>query len=238
MGGLEPSGLRSVILASSKFLNSHLQYLHLFVFPSQCCLFGLHSALCLLEVTCQRTVTVTLGCQISFQSGYCSFQFQQLLLRGELEKKKKVYVKRWDVPLVEFTYLVFTCMPGESYSTRLRSLLLYLCDVFPALTDSLVCWLNAEFFFFYRNSYDPPTHDAFLFKKQKQFHVRKHFLFALFQCRQTCISVRCMCMQNRIPRYKMKRWEKKCGLKFTSYSQGFTGHRSAKPHSKVSLHVK
>ena len=35
-----------------------------------------------------------------------------------------------DVPLVEFMYLVFTRMLGESYRRRLRSLLLYLCDVF------------------------------------------------------------------------------------------------------------
>jgi len=34
------------------------------------------------------------------------------------------------VPLVEFMYLVFTCMPGESYHRQLRSLLLYLCYVF------------------------------------------------------------------------------------------------------------
>ena len=34
------------------------------------------------------------------------------------------------VPLVEFMYLVFTGMPGESYRRRLRSLLLYLCYVF------------------------------------------------------------------------------------------------------------
>ena len=31
-------------------------------------------------------------------------------------------------------------MPGESYRTRLRSLLLCLCDVFRALINSLVCW--------------------------------------------------------------------------------------------------
>ena len=31
-----------------------------------------------------------------------------------------------NVPLVEFMYLVFTRMPGESYRRRLRSLLLYL----------------------------------------------------------------------------------------------------------------
>ena len=33
---------------------------------------------------------------------------------------------------VEFLYLVFTRMPAESYRRRLRSLLLCLCDVFPA----------------------------------------------------------------------------------------------------------
>ena len=35
-----------------------------------------------------------------------------------------------DVPLVEFMYLVFARMPGESYRKRPRSLLLYLCDIF------------------------------------------------------------------------------------------------------------
>ena len=44
-----------------------------------------------------------------------------------------------DVPLVEFTYLVSTCMPGDSYRRRLISLLLYLCDVFRVLINSLVC---------------------------------------------------------------------------------------------------
>ena len=43
-----------------------------------------------------------------------------------------------DVPLVEFMYLVFTRMPGESYRRRLRSLVL--CYMFRALTNSLVCW--------------------------------------------------------------------------------------------------
>ena len=46
------------------------------------------------------------------------------------------------VPLVEFMYLVFTRMPGESYLRRLRSLLLYLCYVFRALINSLVCWFS------------------------------------------------------------------------------------------------
>ena len=48
---------------------------------------------------------------------------------------------RADVPLVEFMYLVFTRMPGESYRKRLRSFLLYLCYVFRELFNSLMCWL-------------------------------------------------------------------------------------------------
>ena len=40
---------------------------------------------------------------------------------------------------MEFMYLVFTRMPGESYRRQLRSLLLYLCYVFRALINSLVC---------------------------------------------------------------------------------------------------
>ena len=42
------------------------------------------------------------------------------------------------VPLVEFIYLASTCMPGESYHRRLRSLLLYLCYIFQVLINSLV----------------------------------------------------------------------------------------------------
>ena len=45
---------------------------------------------------------------------------------------------REDVPLVQFMYLVFIRMPGESYRRRLRSLLLCLCDVFQVLINSLV----------------------------------------------------------------------------------------------------
>ena len=41
--------------------------------------------------------------------------------------------------LVEFTYLVFTRMSGESYRRRLRSVLLCLCDVFRALINSFAC---------------------------------------------------------------------------------------------------
>ena len=38
-----------------------------------------------------------------------------------------------------FMYLVFTCMPGDSYRRRLGSLLSYLRYVFRALITSLVC---------------------------------------------------------------------------------------------------
>ena len=48
-------------------------------------------------------------------------------------------IKKDDVPLVEFMYLVFTRMPGENYRRRLRPLLLYLSDVIRALINSLVC---------------------------------------------------------------------------------------------------
>ena len=44
-----------------------------------------------------------------------------------------------DVLLVEFMYLVFTHIPGESYRRRLGFLLLYLCYVFRALINSHVC---------------------------------------------------------------------------------------------------
>ena len=40
---------------------------------------------------------------------------------------------------MEFMYLTFTCMPDESSRRQLRSLLLYLRYIFPALINSLVC---------------------------------------------------------------------------------------------------
>ena len=44
-----------------------------------------------------------------------------------------------DVPLMEFMYLVVTCMPGESYR-RLLGSLLCLRYIFQVLINSLVCW--------------------------------------------------------------------------------------------------
>ena len=46
--------------------------------------------------------------------------------------------------LVEFEYLHFTCIPGESYHRWLRSLLLCLCDLFQVLINSLVCWFKSK----------------------------------------------------------------------------------------------
>ena len=46
------------------------------------------------------------------------------------------------VPLMEFMYLVFTRMPGDSYHMRLRSLLWCLCHVFKTPINSLVLILH------------------------------------------------------------------------------------------------
>ena len=67
---------------------------------------------------------------------FFSYSCVRILLGSYLKKK---FFKVEDVPLVEFMYLVFKCMPGESYRRQLWSLLLYLCYVFWALINSLVC---------------------------------------------------------------------------------------------------
>ena len=56
-----------------------------------------------------------------------------------------------DVPQVEFIYLVFTCMPGE-FCRWPRSLLSYLCYVFQALINSLLCRVAFWAFFFFLTS--------------------------------------------------------------------------------------
>ena len=52
-------------------------------------------------------------------------------------------------------HFVFTRTPGESYRRRLRSLLLYLCYVFPALINSTVRWLSCIHF-----SYTDPNYNT------------------------------------------------------------------------------
>ena len=46
---------------------------------------------------------------------------------------------RWQSLQVEFMYLVFTRMPGDSHCRWLRSLLLCLCDIFRALRELSMC---------------------------------------------------------------------------------------------------
>ena len=74
----------------------------------------------------QQTVRVLLEGEVG---GVCSVV--RVLTRTAKQKQE-------EVPLVEFMYLVFTRMPGESYRRRLRPLLLYLCYVFRAQINSLV----------------------------------------------------------------------------------------------------
>ena len=86
--------------------------------------------------------------------------------------RKPVPADRY-VPLVEFMYLVFTRMPGESYRRRLRSLLLCLCYVFRALITSLVCW-SCRWVFVW----------SVLFQDDDYFH--RHFGFS-----NLCFSLGC-----------------------------------------------
>ena len=76
------------------------------------------------------------------------------------------------VPLLLFVYLVFTCMPGESYYRWLRSLLC-LCDSFWALINSLICWLHKQ-----SNSAISITTAPFL------------IFWFLFQCKLMCFMNR------------------------------------------------
>ena len=87
------------------------------------------AGLCCLSTTsmdvslwCQRLCTITK-----------IYPFFNYFFKEEEEEAER------DVSLVEFMYLVFTRIPGKSYRSRFRSLLLHLCDVFRALVNSLVC---------------------------------------------------------------------------------------------------
>ena len=58
-----------------------------------------------------------------------------------------VFVVVEGVPLVEFMYLTFTHMPGESYGKRHGFLLLYLCYVFRAVISPCVLFSAFRFYF-------------------------------------------------------------------------------------------
>ena len=78
---------------------------------------------------------------------YSRFQVIRRLMESTHEgvNSRSKYVTRVEIRntstssscLVEFMYLVFTRMPGESYRRLLRTLL-YLCYVFRALINSFV----------------------------------------------------------------------------------------------------
>ena len=97
------------------------------------------------HVKCCFTSTETVGLlRIGAQDGHLDFhtapELRYMSARSPPEAHTQMGPQNSeDVPLVEFVYLVFTRMPGEGYSRRLRSLLLYLCYVFRALINSLVC---------------------------------------------------------------------------------------------------
>ena len=83
-----------------------------------------------------------------------------------------------DVALVEFMQLVFTRMPGESYRSRLMSLLLYLCYAFRALINSLVSWfaraLSASFCFIFLTTGKV--------KRQREDHPRRLYRLTVSKC--------------------------------------------------------
>ena len=78
--------------------------------------------------------------QVSAGNSILRYSASEALLLFDVEGLSVLFFLFEEVPLVEFMYLAFTRMPGESYRRWLRSLLLYLCDVFRALIISLVCW--------------------------------------------------------------------------------------------------
>ena len=80
----------------------------------------------------------------------CSKYLQQTHMHKQLSVKvsltknncmccfKMIYQLHQNLPLVEFMYLAFTRMPGESYHRQPRSLLCF-CDSFRALINSFAC---------------------------------------------------------------------------------------------------
>ena len=94
--------------------------------------------------------------EILYESHFRSTYLTQVvtLWHGNLHKPHLTRDKKWrtitlsvlwlcccicteDVPLVEFMYFVFTCMPSESYHRQPRSLLLCSCDIFWVLIKDI-----------------------------------------------------------------------------------------------------
>ena len=82
---------------------------------------------------CNTSTTKTLLSMVTLTWHACNYKVHKLHQRYIFDDVFE------DVPMVEFMYLAFTCMPGKSFCKRLRSLLLYLCYKFQAVINSLVC---------------------------------------------------------------------------------------------------
>ena len=78
--------------------------------------------------------------QVSAGNSILRYSASEALLLFDVEGLSVLFFLFEEVPLVEFMYLAFTRMPGESYRRWLRSLLLYFCYIFRTLINSLVCW--------------------------------------------------------------------------------------------------
>ena len=81
-----------------------------------------------------------------------------------------------DVPLVAFMYLVFTCMPGESWHRRLGSLLRS-CGIFWALFNSPISWFCIFFGFswcrFFQNIVNKERRRPVRFRHSNSYDVDK-----------------------------------------------------------------
>ena len=81
-----------------------------------------------------------------------------------------------DVPLVAFMYLVFTCMPGESWCRRLGSLLCS-CGIFWALFNSPISWFCIFFVFlrcrFFQNIVNKERRRPVRFRHSNSYDVDK-----------------------------------------------------------------
>ena len=107
--------------------------------------------------------------------------------------------------LLEFMYLAFTCIPGESYYRQLRSSLC-LCNIFQALINSLLCWFWSKGNYWKSWSYNLCKLYCFILTKLKG---RLWFVFTvrLQISMEKCIlvpglkSAQCTSMtsQNRLP---------------------------------------
>ena len=90
-------------------------------------------------MTCSFTL-ITLSAVLAREVLHIQQPHTTLLTQGIFTPSLKS-IQNEDVPQMEFMYLAFARMPGESQCRRLWSLLLCLCDIFQMLINSLVCWV-------------------------------------------------------------------------------------------------